>query len=716
MCSQPNKASVQRALSNLAGNIFEYYNVEMQRIEAQKEGLCNLAKQAMSFIAHAKRPLRVEELHQALRFWPGGNKLVESEHFAGKLLNVCCGLVRIDKQGQLEFVHYYFQEYCKAFPSKLINNSDSKIVEVCLTYLSQDEFASGLCGDNPSFQKRLDQNAFLSYAAQHWGDHIRDSRNDHTLSVLAYLEDHQKLASGIQALYAGTHISQTRFDQYPKNVSPLHMVSYWGLKSMITLHLQQGYESTVRNSYGETPLLLAARNDQAEAVKMFLDHGVDVDEQGSSRDTSLSWAARKGSEKLIHLLLSRGATLIVDSDGWSPINWAVLEGQPAALKLLLAHDFGITIDIDLKNQALFLAADEGRDEIARILLDSGADIDAQDDNGSTALDFAVAAGHETIVEDLLLREADVNSTDSGGNTALHWAVPRERIAKILLDDGASAFEQNDAGQTALHWAARDGSMAVARLLLLPGADVHIKDENGATPLHSAALQGHEQIVNLLLENGADRNAQDIDGWTPLYSAAVQEHDAIVSLLLDTSKDCRRVMEIVTERMEDTTKRTNLKQLAEKKSQGSTVLTGLRVAAQEGHSGRLQSMIDRGADVNAKDPAGYTALEIAAFQDYAQIVQILLDSGADVNLRGSLDCPPLHYAVEQGNIASIRLLLKYGADVNVDTYGTTPLMLAAKLGKQRIYRILLEANADTDARDCTGKTDASNFWTGDLFME
>lgn len=436
MCSQPNKPAVKKTLGTLPGGIFQYYDEAVQRIEAQEESLCNLAKQAISFISHAKRPLRVKEIHQALGVWPGDTGLVEGQCVADTLLiNMCAGLVR------------------------------------------------------------------------------------------------------------------------------------------------------------------------------------------------------------------------------------------------------------------------------------------------TALDFAVSAGHERIVEDLLLRAAKVNSIDSGGNTALHWAVPREQITKLLLHHGASVYHQNDAGQTALHWAARDGSTAVAKLLLTRHADVRTRDENGATPLHSAALQGHEQIVNLLLASGADRNVQDIDGWTPLYSAAVQEHEKIVSLLLDRSRECRRVMEIVTEKMEDPDKRTRVKILAKQKSQGSTVLTGLRVAAQEGHSGRLQTMLDRGADVNAKDPAGYTALEIAAFQDFAQIVQILLEAGADANLRGSLDYPPLHYAVEQGNIASSRLLVKYGADVNADTYGTTPLMLAAKLGKQRIYRILLEANANTNARDCTGKTtaelsgkmDASKFWTGDLVM-
>lgn len=709
----------------MPGDIFQYYDEAVQRIEAQEDALCNLAKQVISFISHAKRPLHVKEIHQALGVWPGDTDFIESQCVADTLLiNMCAGLVQIDETRQIvEFVHYTFQEYCEASPSKLIEDFDSKLAETCLVYLSFNEFASGPCGDSLSFNRRLDQYAFFSYAAQHWGDHVRDSRRDHTQSVLEYLKDSRKLASGLQALYAGPRRSRNRFDQYPKMVSPLHMASYWGLTSLITLLLRQGLQPSVRNSYSETSLLLASRNDHAQAVKLLLDHGADVNEKGSSGDTALTWAARKGSENLIRLLLSRGADLIADSDGWSAINWAVLDGQPSALKILLAHDFGDTMETNIRSRALFLAADEGRDEMVRILLNFGVDIDVQDDNGSTALDFAVSAGHERIVEDLLLRAAKVDSTDSGGNTALHWAVPRERIAKILLHHGASVYHQNDAGQTALHWAARDGSTAVAKLLLTRHADVRTQDENGATPLHSAALQGHEQIVNLLLASGADRNVQDIDGWTPLYSAAVQEHEKIVSLLLDRSRDCRRVMEIVTEKMEDPDKRTRVKKLAKQKSQGSTVLTGLRVAAQEGHSGRLQTMLDRGADVNAKDPAGYTALEIAAFQDFSQIVQILLEAGADANLRGSFDCPPLHYAVEQGNVATIRVLLKYGADVNADTYGTTPLKLAAKLEKQRIYRILLEANAGTDAQGCTGKTaaelsgrmDASKFWTGDLVM-
>ena len=68
-------------------------------------------------------------------------------------------------------------------------------------------------------------------------------------------------------------------------------------------------------------------------------------------------------------------------------------------------------------------------------------------------------------------------------------------------------------------------------------------------------------------------------------------------------------------------------------------TLLMLAAQQGQSGVVKLLIDRGADLNSKDSAGRTALMLVAEEGIgessgkqSEIAHLLLSSGVNVNLR------------------------------------------------------------------------------------
>ena len=56
------------------------------------------------------------------------------------------------------------------------------------------------------------------------------------------------------------------------------------------------------------------------------------------------------------------------------------------------------------------------------------------------------------------------------------------------------------------------------------------------------------------------------------------------------------------------------------------------AAWFGHIDVMRILIDKGADVNAKNKNGATALILAADKGNAEIVSFLIDKGADVNAK------------------------------------------------------------------------------------
>ena len=90
-----------------------------------------------------------------------------------------------------------------------------------------------------------------------------------------------------------------------------------------------------------------------------------------------------------------------------------------------------------------------------------------------------------------------------------------------------------------------------------------------------------------------------------------------------------------------------------------------------------SLLNRGADVHAKDKSGFTPLHLAAFQDASAMAEVLLKGGADANANANDGRTPLHYAADKNASGVVEVLLKGGADVNAkNNDGRTPLRYAA----------------------------------------
>ena len=304
--------------------------------------------------------------------------------------------------------------------------------------------------------------------------------------------------------------------------------------------------------------------------------------------------ARGGVLDTVTSLLDRGADVNASeaTNGQTALMWAAWEGHTDVIRTLLAHGAEVDARTTTGYTALVLAAREGYRETSEALLEAGADVNASAVDGTTALLVATVRRHLDYAEFLLDQGADPNL--GPGFSPLHWAAgkwdtelndlsngvaegnqwspfgglhaaDRLRMVSAFLEHGADPDRQtartpgfhiqvkghlgNMRGATAFAIAAKANDLPVMRALLDAGADPFIPTVDGTTPLMHAAGIGHEpgitrstevealDAIHLIVEMGGDVNVANDRGDTALHGAAWRERaDSIVQFLVDRGAD------------------------------------------------------------------------------------------------------------------------------------------------------------------------------------
>ena len=119
-------------------------------------------------------------------------------------------------------------------------------------------------------------------------------------------------------------------------------------------------------------------------------------------------------------------------------------------------------------------------------------------------------------------------------------------------------------------------------------------------------------------------------------------------------------------------------------------TDLKIATELNLSAVIMSLLNQGADANAKDKSGYTPLFYAAFKNVPETAKVLLNHGADVNARTKDGETPLHAAALNNAREAPEVLLNHGADVNAkNNSGNMPLHFAARKNAHQMVEVLLK---------------------------
>ena len=133
-------------------------------------------------------------------------------------------------------------------------------------------------------------------------------------------------------------------------------------------------------------------------------------------------------------------------------------------------------------------------------------------------------------------------------------------------------------------------------------------------------------------------------------------------------------------------------------------TTLADAAEHANRVLVRTLLQGGADVNARQVDGMTALHWAVYHDDAETAALLVRAGANVTVENRYGVSPLSVAATNGNADVVTLLLDAGANANTALRGgETVLMTAARTGSLGAVRALLAHGADPNARERSDQT-------------
>jgi ankyrin repeat protein len=398
---------------------------------------------------------------------------------------------------------------------------------------------------------------------------------------------------------------------------------------------------------------LGVQVDQAQARVLLLSAA-----QKNNADAAYSLATSLANEEPRDLAQARVWVKRAADGGHLRARAAVQRGA-LPLQFLPQKDLG---DPDVRRAALWLAAQHDDAELVSALLD-GEIVKQTDDFGRGVLAIASQAG-------------------------------AGRTVAVLLERGASPSQSDAFGLTPLMLAAQSGNERIVDTLLRARAPLDAVDRVGNSALMHAAASGNEPTIGRLLQAGANATLLNAQGWSALDWAVEADSPAAIELLRQQGLAMRRKPQRVAE--------SPAVPLLRASSASGDLYKGLadvQIAASRSSPTLFKQVLqyERNAGRPAAMPEG--VLFAAAVTGSPTMLEAVFAAGAKSSpVRPS---EPLQWLAMRGKPDALATVLAHRKDVPESP--VAPLLTAVTARRLQAVRVLLDAHADTEVRDASGRT-------------
>jgi ankyrin repeat protein len=223
-------------------------------------------------------------------------------------------------------------------------------------------------------------------------------------------------------------------DKVDGNHTALCLAAELGDLTIINILLAQGANPDVANGQGNTPLMVAIKQNNLFETLVLLPVTKNFDQQNEEGDTVLILAIRLGHIQIARALTQCSSDLLLINNrqenafvclaqqGYSLTCQHAMLTRELIIALKTCYPFYINHQIDGKHTLLCLAVLINDIEAVKILLGIGADINTPNHKGNTPIMMALEQKQFEMAQILLNRQPDLSKQNQQGETAYSLAL------------------------------------------------------------------------------------------------------------------------------------------------------------------------------------------------------------------------------------------------------------------------------------------------------
>lgn len=416
-----------------------------------------------------------------------------------------------------------------------------------------------------------------------------------------------------------------------KHNTPLILAAQNGSRDAIKALLENKANISAINNDGDNALHVALREGHKEVIDLLLDAAVNnklsdfLNQRNKAGLSPLDLAVKSSNIEAVKvLLIYHSKEEKIAGFPSTPLHYAADKKNTEILRILLENKFSVNARTIERNTPLIIAAQSGNIDNVRSLILNFADITQQNTNGETALSLALQAGHQTVTDEILKKADELYKVDSeekrdfyrqknkDNNSLFHIAamIGNKNILERLIKE-ETVFDQKPED---------DDTTLIERL--------NKPNKNNMNPLALAVAGSHTETVKLLLFHGA----KDIQNKA-LNIAVEQNNSEMIAIILSASKP---IVNNLKEAFYMTLLQGNvqgIKLFLEKcpkliMTKDDDARTPLHIAAQLGNVEIAGLLLDRAKNLlEVTTPHGESALHMAVNNVNIDMVKFLLDNNA-----------------------------------------------------------------------------------------